>query len=78
MGAWSAKPSGRRGAPRKYTDLAIKTALTLRQVFWLPLPRTEGGLARGLAAQKVEAVIGCKALNRLLVIGRPGSVAIAL
>ena len=24
--AWTAKPSGRRGAPRKYTDLAIETA----------------------------------------------------
>ena len=33
--------------------------------------------ARGLAAQKVEAAIGCKILNRLLVWGRPRSVAIA-
>lgn len=35
--AWTAKPSGRRGAPQKYTDIAIETALTLRQVFRLPL-----------------------------------------
>jgi hypothetical protein len=34
--------------------------------------------ARGLAAQKVEAAIACKILNRLLVLGRPRSVAIAL
>ncbi|MFT7076838.1 MAG: hypothetical protein ACJA0P_002856 [Planctomycetota bacterium] len=27
--AWRAKPSGRRGAPQKYTDLAIETAVTL-------------------------------------------------
>ena len=42
--AWTAKPSGRRGAPRKYTDLAIETALTLRQVFRLPLRQAEGFL----------------------------------
>ena len=33
--------------------------------------------ARGLAAQKVEAAIACKILNRLLVLGRPRSVALA-
>ena len=42
--AWTAKPSGRRGAPRKYTDLAIETALALRLVFRLPLRQTEGFL----------------------------------
>ncbi|MFT7170027.1 MAG: hypothetical protein ACI80K_003172 [Paracoccaceae bacterium] len=34
--AWTARPSGRRGAPQKYTHLAIETALTLRLVFRLP------------------------------------------
>ena len=34
--------------------------------------------ARGLASQKVEAAIGCKILNRLLILGRPRSVAIVL
>ena len=33
--------------------------------------------ARGLAAQKAEVAIGCKILNRLLVLGQPRSVAIA-
>jgi IS5 family transposase len=42
--AWRAKPSGRRGAPQKYTDLAIETALTLRLLFRLPLRQTEGFL----------------------------------
>ena len=42
--AWNAKPSGRRGAPRKYSDLAIETAITLRLVFHLPLRQTEGFL----------------------------------
>jgi len=42
--AWNAKPSGRRGAPRKYSDLAIETALALQLVFHLPLRQTEGFL----------------------------------
>ncbi len=42
--AWQAKPSGRRGAPRKYSDLAIETALTLRLVLRLPLRQAEGFL----------------------------------
>lgn len=42
--ARAAKPSGRRGFPRKYTDLAIETALTLRMVSWLPLRQAEGFL----------------------------------
>ncbi|MFT4542582.1 MAG: hypothetical protein ACI835_005050 [Planctomycetota bacterium] len=42
--AWKAKPVARRGAPRRYSDLAIETALTLRLVFRLPLRRAEGFL----------------------------------
>ena len=38
IGAWSAPPSGQR----RYSDLAIVTALTLRLVFHLPLRQTEG------------------------------------
>ena len=41
---WKPKPSGRRGAPKKYSDLAIETALALRFVFHLPLRQTEGFL----------------------------------
>ena len=41
---WKPKPSGRRGAPHKHSDLAIETALALRLVFHLPLRRTEGFL----------------------------------
>ena len=47
--AWSAKPPGRRGAPQKYSGLAIETALTLRLVFRLPLRQTEGFLRSLLA-----------------------------
>jgi hypothetical protein len=42
--AWTPRPSGRRGAPRKYSDLAIETALTLRLVYRLPLRQAEGFL----------------------------------
>jgi len=42
--AWNAKPSGRRGAPRKYSDLAIETDLVLQLVFHLPLRQAEGFL----------------------------------
>ncbi|MFT4542054.1 MAG: hypothetical protein ACI835_004520 [Planctomycetota bacterium] len=42
--AWKAKPSTRRGAPRRYSGLAIETALTLRLMFRLPLRQAEGFL----------------------------------
>jgi hypothetical protein len=41
---WNAKPSLRRGGQRKYSDLAIETALTLRLLFQLPLRQAEGFL----------------------------------
>ena len=37
--------TGKRGKPKQYGDTAIKTALTLQQVFHLPLRSTEGFLA---------------------------------
>jgi hypothetical protein len=42
--SWAPKPSGKRGAPHKYSDLAIETALTLRLVYGLPLRQAEGFL----------------------------------
>ncbi|MHC4515357.1 MAG: IS5 family transposase [Planctomycetota bacterium] len=41
---WNAKPSRRRGGQRKYADLAIETALTVRLLLHLPLRQTEGFL----------------------------------
>ena len=45
---WQASPSGKPGGQRRYADLAIEAALTIRMVFHLPLRQTEGFL-RSLA-----------------------------
>lgn len=43
---WEEKQkTGKRGKPRLYSNLAIETALTLREVFHLPLRQVEGFLA---------------------------------
>jgi hypothetical protein len=39
------KKSGKRGKPKTYSNLAIETALTLREVFHLPLRQVEGFLS---------------------------------
>ena len=57
MDAWKAKPSGRRGAQPKFTDLAIETALTLRLVFHLPLRQAEGFLRSLFKLMGAELVV---------------------
>jgi hypothetical protein len=42
--AWAPGQSGRRGGQRKYSDVAIETALMLRLIFHLPLRQAEGFL----------------------------------
>ena len=44
IAAWTARRSGRRGGQRRYSDLAIETALTLRLLYHLPLRQAEGFL----------------------------------
>ena len=44
IAAWPPRRSGRRGGQRRYSDLAIETALTLRLVYHLPLRQAEGFL----------------------------------
>ena len=44
VAAWTARRSGRRGGQRRYSDLAIETALTLRLLYPLPLRQAEGFL----------------------------------
>ena len=45
IAAWTPRRSGRRGGQRRYSDLAIETALTLRLLYHLPLRQAEGFLA---------------------------------
>lgn len=49
------KKTGKKGKPKFFSDLAIKTALTLREVFHLPLRQTEGFLASIL--QRMGAMV---------------------
>jgi hypothetical protein len=44
IAAWRPKRTGRPGGQRRYSDLAIETALTMRLVFGLPLRQAEGFL----------------------------------
>ena len=44
IAAWTPRRSGRRGWQRRYSDLAIETALTLRLIYHLPLRQAEGFL----------------------------------
>ncbi len=44
LDAWRAPANGKPGGQRKYSELAIETALTIRMVFHLPLRQTEGFL----------------------------------
>lgn len=41
---YNTQPTGQRGKPRLYSDLAIETAITIQQVFGLALRQTEGFL----------------------------------
>ena len=44
IAAWTPGRSGRRSGQRRYSDLAIETALTLRLLYHLPLRQAEGFL----------------------------------
>jgi hypothetical protein len=52
--SWKPAPSGGRGGQRKFSDLAIETALTLRLVFRLPLREAEGFLRSVLSMMRVD------------------------
>ena len=52
--SWAPKPSGKRGAPRKYSNLAIETALLLRLVYGLPLRQAEGFLRSLLQIMRLD------------------------
>lgn len=54
ISAWSPKRGGKPGGQRKFTDLAIETALTLRLVFGLPLRQAEGFLRSLFGLMELE------------------------
>ena len=44
IAAWTPRRGARRGGQRRYLDLALETALTLRLLYHLPLRRADGFL----------------------------------
>jgi len=52
--AWRPSPSGQPGGQKRFSDLAITTALTLRLVFRLPLRQAEGFLRSVLSLMDVD------------------------
>jgi IS5 family transposase len=54
IASWKPAPTGRRGAQRKFSDHAIKTALTLRLIFRLPLRQAEGFLRSVLSLMSID------------------------
>jgi hypothetical protein len=52
--AWKPRPSRKRGGQRKFSGLAIETALTLRLVFHLTLRQAEGFLPSILGLMDVD------------------------
>ncbi len=54
LAAWTPMPTGRRGGQRKFSDVAIETALTLRLVYHLPLRQAEGFLQSLLGLMQID------------------------
>src|SRR5262245_3153797 len=52
--AWEPGRGGMRGGQRKYSNLAIETALTLRLIFHLPLRQAEGFLNSLFAMMRID------------------------
>ena len=54
IAAWTPHRSGTRGGQRRYSDLAIETALTLRLIYHLPLRQAEGFLNSLFTIMKID------------------------
>ncbi len=54
IAAWTARQTGMRGGQRRYSDLAIETALTLRLIYHLPLRQAEGFLHSLFAIMRLD------------------------
>ena len=57
IAAWPPEKGGLPGGQRKFSDLAIETALTLRLVFGLPLQQAEGFLRSLFELMGVELAV---------------------
>jgi len=56
---WIAAPTGRRGAPPVYSDLAVPCLLTLQAVYHLPLRQTQGLVQSLVRLLGVEVPVPC-------------------
>ena len=54
---WHPENTGARGRPQLYSDIAIETAVFIRQVFHLPLRQTEGFMKSLARIMKAEITI---------------------
>jgi hypothetical protein len=54
---WHPEKTGARGRPQEYSDIAIETAVLIRQVFHLPLRQTEGFMNSLARVMKAEITI---------------------
>ena len=57
VAAWTPRRSGARGGQRRYSDVAIETALTLRLIYHLPLRQTEGFLNSLLVMMHLDLAV---------------------
>ena len=65
IAAWTPRRSGIRGGQRRYSNLAIATALTLRLIYHLPLRQAEGFLHSLFAIMELDLPApNCTTLSR--------------
>jgi hypothetical protein len=57
LDGWHPAKTGARGRPQEYSDIAIETAVFIRQVFHLPLRQTEGFMNSLARVMKAEITI---------------------
>ena len=79
LDAWTPANTGRRGRPRRYSEMVVETGLMLRLAFGRPWRQTEGMLASILRLLDVNLPVpdhttaGCKVLNVMTRLGMPVS-----
>ena len=87
IGTWAADKTGKPGGQKKYSELAIETALVVRVIYkrsgFSQRSMVENTVyrykqiigpemrARTLVGQRVEHRIGCEILNRMTALGMP-------